>query len=124
MNRGMCYFLIAALQIMSWVSATSRPFPPHDGAYPQDQIPQSLQDAFVSKQELESVEGGVAYGNEQVYRALGRLGSRPPSCEHKCGGCVPCYAIQIPTTDHLGVQYANYEPEGWKCKCGTHFFDP
>ncbi|OAY83039.1 EPIDERMAL PATTERNING FACTOR-like protein 1 [Ananas comosus] len=53
------------------------------------------------------------------------LGSRPPSCEHKCGGCVPCLAIQVPTAmDRIELHYSNYEPEGWKCKCGSTFFNP
>ncbi|KAI3954008.1 hypothetical protein MKW98_017832, partial [Papaver atlanticum] len=31
--------------------------------------------------------------------------------------------IQFPkTTDHVGIQNANYEPEVWKCKCGTTLF--
>ncbi|GMQ06089.1 hypothetical protein CsSME_00050807 [Camellia sinensis var. sinensis] len=63
--------------------------------------------------------------NEEAYKGLSALGSRPPNCERKCGGCKPCNAIQVPkTTGHLGVQYANYEPEGWKCKCGTSFSYP
>ncbi|CAN4086962.1 unnamed protein product [Withania somnifera] len=50
------------------------------------------------------------------------IGSSPPSCEHKCYGCMPCEAIQVPTnTGRVGVQYTNYEPEGWKCKCGPAF---
>lgn len=72
-------------------------------------------------------KGGVGIDGkvEETYRALGRLGSRPPSCNHNCQGCVPCEAIQIPTTsDKMGLQYANYEPEGWKCKCGSSFFNP
>ncbi|KAI4380353.1 hypothetical protein MLD38_006553 [Melastoma candidum] len=56
---------------------------------------------------------------------MGRIGSSPPSCTHRCRGCSPCNAIQIPAiTDRRMVEYANYEPEGWKCKCGPHFFDP
>ncbi|XP_011072539.1 EPIDERMAL PATTERNING FACTOR-like protein 3 [Sesamum indicum] len=52
-------------------------------------------------------------------------GSRPPSCEHKCYGCMPCEAIQVPTTSSsVGVQYTNYEPEGWKCKCGPTLYTP
>ncbi|KAG1335386.1 putative EPIDERMAL PATTERNING FACTOR-like protein 1, partial [Cocos nucifera] len=53
------------------------------------------------------------------------LGSRPPNCDHKCGGCEPCAAIQVPTTrDHFRTQFTNYEPEGWKCKCGSSLFNP
>ncbi|OVA04450.1 hypothetical protein BVC80_1717g10 [Macleaya cordata] len=63
--------------------------------------------------------------SEEECEGLSTLGSRPPNCEHKCGGCIPCGAIQVPTpTNHVGVQYANYEPEGWKCKCGDSFFNP
>lgn len=53
-----------------------------------------------------------------------RIGSRPPTCEHKCYGCSPCEATQVPTTSHVGIQYTNYEPEGWKCKCGPTFYSP
>lgn len=59
-----------------------------------------------------------------------KIGSSPPSCEHKCFGCTPCEAIQVPTIAnakrhaHFGVDYTNYEPEGWKCKCGPSFYSP
>ncbi|KHN35864.1 EPIDERMAL PATTERNING FACTOR-like protein 3 [Glycine soja] len=62
---------------------------------------------------------------KEALRGLSRLGSTPPRCEHKCGGCIPCNPIQIPTNnDLLGAQYANYEPEGWKCKCGNSYYNP
>jgi hypothetical protein len=62
---------------------------------------------------------------EETMMGASRIGSRPPRCEHKCGGCIPCNPIQIPTNkNHIGVQYANYEPEGWRCKCGTSYFSP
>ncbi|XP_077252316.1 EPIDERMAL PATTERNING FACTOR-like protein [Tasmannia lanceolata] len=112
--------LITVLQIMSWVSATSRSLP-NDA---QGQTPQSFQAGWKSKQGFngEKMEGRV---HEEVFKGLGTLGSRPPSCDHKCGRCNPCEAIQVPTTtDRLGIQYANYEPEGWKCKCGGGFFNP
>ncbi|KAH7681974.1 hypothetical protein IHE45_05G092600 [Dioscorea alata] len=55
----------------------------------------------------------------------GEMGSRPPRCHYKCGSCSPCVAIQVPTTNgHLNPEYANYEPEGWMCKCGSAFFNP
>nr|GMD37212.1 epidermal patterning factor-like protein 3 [Ipomoea batatas] len=54
-----------------------------------------------------------------------KIGSIPPSCEHKCYGCMPCEAIQVPTTSGtVGVQYTNYKPEGWKCKCGPALYTP
>ncbi|GER36009.1 epidermal patterning factor-like protein [Striga asiatica] len=50
---------------------------------------------------------------------IGRLGSRPPKCEHKCGDCEPCIAIKVPTT-----QIANYQPEAWECYCQTAHNNP
>ncbi|XP_057771343.1 EPIDERMAL PATTERNING FACTOR-like protein 3 [Salvia miltiorrhiza] len=62
---------------------------------------------------------------EEKYKEVKKIGSKPPSCEHKCYGCMPCEAIQVPTTaTHFGVLYTNYEPEGWKCKCGPTFYSP
>ncbi|XP_059433310.1 polygalacturonase-like [Corylus avellana] len=114
MKKRRCAFLVAVLQIMTCLSVTSRPLGSHDAALSQGQIPHFPQAACDSKQGLGCIEGEVS-----------RLGSSPPSCRHKCEGCIPCYPIQTPaTTDHIGVQYANYVPEGWKCKCGTSFFNP
>ncbi|XP_042023334.1 EPIDERMAL PATTERNING FACTOR-like protein 6 [Salvia splendens] len=67
-------------------------------------------------------EGEVERGGK--YKQLKKLESKPPSCEHKCYGCKPCEAIQVPTTTHFRVLYTNYEPEGWKCKCGPTFYSP
>lgn len=59
------------------------------------------------------------------YEEMEKIGSRPPRCEDKCYGCEPCEAIQVPTTSgRVGVQYTNYEPEGWQCKCGPTFYAP
>ncbi|KAL6984643.1 hypothetical protein U1Q18_018021 [Sarracenia purpurea var. burkii] len=71
----------------------------------------------------------VHKSSEKAYYDQGEMstliGSRPPNCDNKCGGCKPCDPIQVPATiDHFGVQFANYEPEGWKCKCGASFFNP
>jgi len=72
---------------------------------------------------------GTSEAMQEAYgRGVSKIGSSPPSCEHKCYGCVPCEAIQVPSTStrrsHLGIQYANYEPESWKCKCGPSFYSP
>ncbi|XP_062147572.1 EPIDERMAL PATTERNING FACTOR-like protein 6 [Alnus glutinosa] len=124
MKKRTCYFLMAILQIMTCVSVTSRPLESHDAAPTQGQIPHFPQAACDSKQGLGCIEG-EPNEKEDTYRWLSRLGSRPPSCRQKCEGCIPCYPTQTPTTtDHIGVQYANYEPVGWKCKCGTSFFNP
>ncbi|GAB2269218.1 hypothetical protein Dimus_004146 [Dionaea muscipula] len=59
------------------------------------------------------------------YKEERKIGSRPPNCEHKCYGCSPCEAVQVPTiTGHFSIQYANYFPEGWNCKCGPSFYSP
>lgn len=71
---------------------------------------------------------GTSETMQEAYDGVSKIGSSPPSCEHKCYGCVPCEAIQVPSTStrrsHLGIQYANYEPESWKCKCGPSFYSP
>ncbi|KAK2645321.1 hypothetical protein Ddye_020516 [Dipteronia dyeriana] len=125
----LCYLLVVAtLEIMCLVSVTSRPHSSSQSFPDQDQIPNFPGAASLSGVlEVQNKVGGVGVdGNEEErYRALGRLGSIPPSCNHKCQGCEPCEAIQVPaTSDQMGLQYANYEPEGWKCKCGTFFFNP
>ncbi|KAI3902893.1 hypothetical protein MKX01_040120 [Papaver californicum] len=122
-RRRICFAavsIVILLHLMGLVSATSRTFTSNDEAHHQQagQYSESISPAPLSSQQ------GLE-GSEGEYKMLSTLGSRPPSCEHKCGGCVPCEAIQVPTTtDRVGIQYANYEPEGWKCKCGTTFFNP
>ncbi|XP_034597805.1 EPIDERMAL PATTERNING FACTOR-like protein 5 [Setaria viridis] len=67
-------------------------------------------------------------GGEGEQEQLSRLGSRPPCCESKCGGCAPCEPVQVRagavTEGGLRPQCANYEPVGWKCRCGAAVFDP
>ncbi|PON46820.1 EPIDERMAL PATTERNING FACTOR-like protein [Parasponia andersonii] len=112
MNRKVLYFLMAFL---SWFCVT-KSRESYDFEHQQDQIPQPP---------LAEFDSTMVYGSDEEYRSLGRLGSTPPNCAHKCEGCQPCYPVQIPaTTDRVEVQIANYEPEGWKCKCGASFFNP
>ncbi|WOH07584.1 hypothetical protein DCAR_0727016 [Daucus carota subsp. sativus] len=54
---------------------------------------------------------------------MSRLGSRPPNCDHGCGECKPCVAVQVPTND-MQLQSPNYGPEEWSCRCGSSFFTP
>ncbi|XP_062208370.1 EPIDERMAL PATTERNING FACTOR-like protein 3 [Phragmites australis] len=66
-------------------------------------------------------------GEQREQQGLSRLGSRPPCCERKCGVCAPCEAVQVragAAEDRLRRQCADYEPVGWKCKCGAAVFDP
>ncbi|OAY36482.1 uncharacterized protein LOC110626346 [Manihot esculenta] len=137
MEARLCCFVLA-LQIMSFVSGTSRPFAPNNGVAVdqpgQSQSPQvilssNLGTQMGSKQDSKSMgEEGGGLNEDACTKGLNKIGSSPPSCEHKCFGCRPCQAIQVPTTSkthsHLGVNYANYEPEGWKCKCGPSFYSP
>ncbi|KAJ0090673.1 EPIDERMAL PATTERNING FACTOR-like protein 6 [Pistacia vera] len=120
------YLLVATLEISSLVSVTSSTFTSHAPDH-QEQFPQFLQAASDSKKGYhQSMEAGtVASRTEETYKVESRLGSIPPNCNHKCKGCEPCVAIQITTTsDRVGLQSANYEPEGWKCKCGSSLFNP
>ncbi|KAJ4851149.1 hypothetical protein Tsubulata_003234 [Turnera subulata] len=126
MKRRICYFVLATLQIITWHFVTSRPFAPHDSPPPKEPI-QDVPHVGSERQQFKGLKsiGGEIYGNQQASRGLSRLGSRPPNCQHRCQGCIPCNPIQTPaTTDRKAVQYTNYEPEGWKCKCGTAFFNP
>ncbi|KAL6627270.1 hypothetical protein ACP70R_030996 [Stipagrostis hirtigluma subsp. patula] len=77
-----------------------------------------------------STMGGRGGGEEGEKQELSRLGSRPPCCKRKCGECEPCKAVQVRAGAEEGAagrlrpQCANYEPVGWKCKCGAAVFDP
>ncbi|CAL4958747.1 unnamed protein product [Urochloa decumbens] len=70
------------------------------------------------------IDGGGHVEEEQ--QQLSRLpGSRPPCCERKCGACAPCTPVQVRAGAAVGrPQCANYEPVGWKCRCGGAVFDP
>ncbi|GMJ02621.1 epidermal patterning factor like 3 [Hibiscus trionum] len=123
MKQRKCCFLILVLQIISssllHVSGSAISF-----ASPrQDTLPEFPGVAFESKQVHHSL--GDRAEKAKSGRRLGRIGSRPPNCKRKCGQCTPCVATQIPTTSgELGIQYTNYEPEGWTCNCHSTFFNP
>ncbi|KAE8700702.1 EPIDERMAL PATTERNING FACTOR-like protein 3 [Hibiscus syriacus] len=129
--RGRLFCFLLALQI-----ATSRPLAPNDGLnyHQPGQKPEALHVSLSSRetslQSLKTMERGGATIKEENGERESKvvLGSSPPNCEHKCYGCTPCEAIQVPTTTstriHVDLQYANYEPESWKCKCGPSFYSP
>lgn len=120
--RRLLYCLALVLQILTWVPATSRLFSP-DNDLSSHQLgtggsPKSSYGPYTSGKREEA-------SKEARYTGVKKVGSRPPDCEHKCEGCIPCEAIQVPTiTSHFSLQYANYEPESWKCKCGLSFYSP
>ncbi|BAT98376.1 hypothetical protein LR48_Vigan1082s003300 [Vigna angularis] len=152
-GRLFCFLL--ALQIVSLVSAVRKPFLPAQEEVLQSPPPYTTESKKV-RLSLFCLELGGILGvlmnqcvialcflsmlkgfmdidtsetmQEAYDRGVSKIGSSPPSCEHKCYGCVPCEAIQVPSTStrrsHLGIQYANYEPESWKCKCGPSFYSP
>ncbi|KAI4344534.1 hypothetical protein L6164_011749 [Bauhinia variegata] len=127
MKGRMCRILMATLVVTIWVSVMSKPLSTYDAAnqqvdsFPIQDVPGTACDSTQGRERMD----GRARVQKEIFRGLSRLGSTPPRCEHKCGGCVPCNPIQIPTTNVLlGVRYASYKPEGWKCKCGTSYFNP
>ncbi|KAL3735988.1 hypothetical protein ACJRO7_025012 [Eucalyptus globulus] len=128
--------LVVVLQLLSGVSARSSIFAhngddPHGAALPQTEtnpeaLPSSKHPRTLPEraQEIRSSE----QGEERNQMGGSKIGSRPPRCEHKCYGCTPCEPTQVPATHnghaHVTVQYTNYEPEGWKCKCGPSLYSP
>ncbi|KAL3618224.1 hypothetical protein CASFOL_038545 [Castilleja foliolosa] len=122
MRLMLCCFLVLFLHILCLVSVSSRHFGPVNGfsffnqGTVQNQNSKTLQ--VITQSLSEKMEAGVN-------KEMKKVGSMPPSCEHKCYGCRPCDAIQVPsTTAQLGVQYTNYEPEEWMCKCGPILYSP
>ncbi|XP_026447252.1 EPIDERMAL PATTERNING FACTOR-like protein 2 [Papaver somniferum] len=130
-KRRIRILVAAFLLLMCWVSASSRNIEAHLQVfknYKKDNHSFTGQGTEFLPARVESTRGSekeVVVASEEACDGLSTVGSRPPSCVHRCEGCNPCAAIQVPTrTDQLNLQYANYEPEDWKCKCGNAFFDP
>ncbi|XP_018459555.2 EPIDERMAL PATTERNING FACTOR-like protein 3 [Raphanus sativus] len=108
--------IMALIQVVSWVCATSRPTASsHVSFHPGILSPQAA--------EYNSRRPPILKPNEKT--EIGemekrRIGSKPPNCEKKCYGCEPCEAIQVPSISsvpNLSTHYANYQPEGWRCHC-------
>nr|XP_043630839.1 EPIDERMAL PATTERNING FACTOR-like protein 1 [Erigeron canadensis] len=125
MDRRMWNFMILLWHIMmmlSWVCARNmhHHLATSQGLLDQGNELKSPRVPFFKQKE------GIG-GKEADEEVLSRLGSRPPRCEHRCRGCAPCVPIQVPTAGGHVVtpkSYTNYEPEGWKCKCGSILFNP
>ncbi|ESW07524.1 hypothetical protein PHAVU_010G137100 [Phaseolus vulgaris] len=119
-GRLFCFLL--ALQIVSLVSAVRKPF------LPAQEVVLHSPPPYTTESKKGFMDIGTSETMQEAYDGVSKIGSSPPSCENKCYGCVPCEAIQVPSTStrrsHLGIQYANYEPESWKCKCGPSFYSP
>ncbi|KAE9584695.1 hypothetical protein Lalb_Chr25g0280841 [Lupinus albus] len=99
----------------------------HPSLLAQEKLQKSSSPPFTieSKEGLMNIKA-MLEARKEAYddKGVSKIGSSPPNCENKCYGCVPCEAIQVPSKSHLGIQYANYEPESWKCKCGISFYSP
>ncbi|XP_030457741.1 polygalacturonase [Syzygium oleosum] len=138
MMKRSCVALVLVLQLLSGVSARSSIFARDGddrhgaalhktetvpGILPSSKHPRTLSDRA---QEIRSSEQEEEEDGNQM--GVSKIGSSPPRCEHKCYGCTPCEATQVPATHnghaHVRVQYTNYEPEGWKCKCGPSLYSP
>ncbi|KAJ6327624.1 hypothetical protein OIU78_014482 [Salix suchowensis] len=102
--------VVLALQMVSLVSATSRPFAPNNGGGVHQAVTgQSLQSLqalldsnldpqFGPEKDIEIKEGMMNEAAAADYaKGIAKIGSTPPSCEHKCHGCSPCEPIQVPT---------------------------
>ncbi|KAK2371256.1 EPIDERMAL PATTERNING FACTOR protein [Trifolium repens] len=136
-GRLFCFMLV--LQLLIFVSIATRSFPPthamsHPGlkeapASAPNQAIESQKGNHVVKESIKSEKMKEVVYDKDIEISSNEIGSSPPSCEHKCYGCNPCEAIQVPSTtsnkkSDFGLLYANYEPESWKCKCGPSFYSP
>ncbi|MCO5603898.1 hypothetical protein L7F22_058052 [Adiantum nelumboides] len=95
---------------------------------------------------IEARKVSIHSTKKQLAQIEKRMGSRPPLCSNKCNACNPCEAVQVPTPllrpsrskpgpkkkvstasdprTFVHVEYSNYQPEGWKCKCGSLIYNP
>ncbi|CAG7882517.1 hypothetical protein IGI04_011868 [Brassica rapa subsp. trilocularis] len=108
--------IMAMVQIVSWVSATSRHIASTQVSFHPGIIsPQAAENN--SRRPILTPNENTEVKEMEKGR---RIGSKPPTCEKKCYGCEPCEAIQVPTISsppHISTQYTNYQPEGWRCHC-------
>ncbi|XP_051113414.1 EPIDERMAL PATTERNING FACTOR-like protein 6 isoform X2 [Andrographis paniculata] len=78
--------------------------------------------------ESESVEEEYYYyskgDGDGRRRILGGLGSSPPRCAWKCGGCSPCKAVHVAVPPGNNPVTMEYYPEAWRCKCGDKLYIP
>ncbi|KAL0717177.1 hypothetical protein Bca4012_066499 [Brassica carinata] len=109
--------IMAMIQIVSLVCATSRPIAFNQVSFHPGIISQQAAEHNPRKPILKPNEDTEVGEMEEEGR---RIGSKPPTCKKKCYGCQPCEAIQVPSISsvpNLSTLYANYQPEGWRCHC-------
>ncbi|KAI5066329.1 hypothetical protein GOP47_0018953 [Adiantum capillus-veneris] len=118
-------------------SSSSSTFPPkcHSSSVQQEKriltrADDYHHDAVARREELVEAEY-----TKTVRTLRKRLGSRPPMCRDKCETCFPCEAVKMVPTPMIAsttasqhnmahLDYSNYDPVGWKCKCGARIFNP
>lgn len=63
---------------------------------------------------------------DSIYGHRLLVGSAPPSCQGKCGSCVPCNPIHTPIGSRPvgSLTQQEYYPEVWRCKCGNKLYLP
>lgn len=66
---------------------------------------------------------------DSIYGHRRLVGSSPPSCQGKCGSCVPCSPIHTSVGSSTGstagsLTQQEYYPEVWRCKCGNKLYVP
>ncbi|KAJ0007364.1 hypothetical protein Pint_30115 [Pistacia integerrima] len=91
---------------------------------------------FLSLKSVSAVSGEVPDDEKSLSEIKKRLGSRPPTCVHKCSNCRPCSATLVVShddkkgrqrsakSDHDLEDDESYYLQTWKCKCGNKLFEP
>ncbi|KAH7373123.1 hypothetical protein KP509_17G038100 [Ceratopteris richardii] len=68
--------------------------------------------------------------NRRVAHEMRRLiGSAPPRCFKRCGGCNPCSSVLVPIHQNLDALSrprgeAEYYPVAWRCQCRGKIYYP
>ncbi|WOK93689.1 EPIDERMAL PATTERNING FACTOR-like protein 4 [Canna indica] len=88
----------------------------------------SISKVLRQQQETEAMSSpaaGTAMGRRmRRRRSLAGLGSHPPRCASKCGGCTPCWPVHVPVPPRAPADAAEYYPEAWRCQCGGRLYVP
>ncbi|CAI9107128.1 OLC1v1006419C1 [Oldenlandia corymbosa var. corymbosa] len=78
-------------------------------------------------QEVGKKEHGFAHVDGVGRKHSRPVGSSPPSCGGKCGGCTPCSPIRVTVPPKGGerlMMSAEYYPQRWNCSCGGKLYHP
>lgn len=90
-----------------------------DGSQFQDRTPPSHRKIFPGFKDPVNSNADSIYGHRLL------VGSSPPTCQGKCGRCIPCSPIHMSYgSPHGALTQQEYYPEVWRCKCGNRYFMP